>query len=74
MAVPDRVLVVDDEEGMRDSCERVLTKDGFEVFTSADGVSASKLLNKWVFDLIILDLFITGRRSGEFKGNQSGRS
>ena len=60
MAVPDRVLIVDDEEAMRDSCQRVLVKDGFDVFTAADGISALKLIDKWAYDLIILDLVVPG--------------
>lgn len=60
MSVPDRVLVIDDEEAMRDSCRRVLEKEGLEVTTAADGPAARKLIDKWVYDLIILDLIVPG--------------
>ena len=55
-----RALVIDDEKSMRESCSRVLSKAGFEVTTSADGHGALKLIDKWVYDLIILDLVIPG--------------
>ena len=57
---PYRVLIVDDEEAMRDSCSRILEKEGLEVTTAGDGPTALKLIEKWVFDLIILDLIIPG--------------
>ena len=60
MPVPERVLVVDDEEAMRDSCQRVLEKEGLEVTTATDGPTALKLTEKWAYDLIILDLILPG--------------
>ncbi|MFH1135722.1 MAG: sigma-54 dependent transcriptional regulator [Pseudomonadota bacterium] len=60
MTTPERVLVVDDEEAMRDSCRRVLAKEGLEVTAVPDGPSALKLIDKWVYDLIVLDLVIPG--------------
>ncbi|MGO9310165.1 MAG: response regulator, partial [Spirochaetia bacterium] len=38
------VLVVDDEEGMREGMRRVLERRGFSVDTAADGGSALALL------------------------------
>ncbi|MFH1090928.1 MAG: sigma-54 dependent transcriptional regulator, partial [Pseudomonadota bacterium] len=60
MAEPDRILIIDDEESMRDSCQRILTKAGLEVTTVADAHAAVKLLNKWTYDLVLLDLIIPG--------------
>ncbi|MDY6852554.1 MAG: sigma-54 dependent transcriptional regulator, partial [Thermodesulfobacteriota bacterium] len=60
MVTPERVLVVDDEEAMRDSCRRILAKSGLEVTTVADGPSALRLIEKWSYDLILLDLVIPG--------------
>lgn len=60
MPVPDRVLIIDDEEAMRDSCARVLAKEGLEVTTAEDGQAALQLIGKWAFDLIVLDLIVPG--------------
>ena len=60
MAAPDRVLVVDDEEAMRDSCQRILAKEGLEVTCATDGPTALKLAEKWSYDLVVLDLIVPG--------------
>ena len=57
----DRVLIIDDDEAMRDTCARILTKLGLEVHTACDRDSATKLIDKWVFDLIVLDLVLPGK-------------
>ncbi len=58
MAAPERVLIIDSDQDLRESSERFLSKEGFEVFAVSDGARALKLIDKWVFDLIILDPFI----------------
>lgn len=60
MVTLERILVIDDEEAMRDSCRRILAKSGLEVTTVADGPSALRLIEKWAYDLILLDLVIPG--------------
>ena len=60
MVIPERILVIDDEEAMRDSCRRILGKSGLEVTAVADGPSALRLIEKWAYDLILLDLVIPG--------------
>jgi len=60
LVVPERVLIIDDEESIRDSCERVLIREGLQVTTAADGPEAFKLIDKWAYDLILLDLVIPG--------------
>jgi DNA-binding NtrC family response regulator len=34
------ILVIDDEESMRDSCQQTLVKDGYKVETASDGKTA----------------------------------
>ncbi|MEW6265025.1 MAG: sigma-54 dependent transcriptional regulator [Thermodesulfobacteriota bacterium] len=60
MPAPDRVLVIDDEETIRESCQRVLAKAGLEVSTASDGATARKLIDKWAYDLILLDMIVPG--------------
>ncbi len=54
--MPIRVLVVDDELSVREFFEILLAKEGYEVATAADGLSAVKLIKDQVFDLVITDL------------------
>lgn len=51
-----RILVVDDEQSMRDFLAIFLRKQGFEVECSEDGGSALELLKQSSFDLVISDV------------------
>ncbi|MFI9386273.1 response regulator transcription factor [Kutzneria sp. NPDC052558] len=55
-----RVLVVDDDETVRDVVRRYLERDGHEVVMAGDGESALQLVAKQVPDLIVLDLMLPG--------------
>jgi len=52
------ILLVDDEEALRESLSYTLQKEGFTVTTAADGHSAIKQFHKQVPDTIILDLML----------------
>ena len=51
-----RVLVVDDEAGMRDFLALLLEGEGFEVATAADGGEALRLFDERPADLVISDV------------------
>ena len=51
-----KILVVDDEQVVREGCTRVLTGKGYEVLTAENGQKALDLLNKEIVDIILLDL------------------
>ncbi len=51
-----RMLVVDDEEIARNNLEHILKKEGYEVFSVADGVHAIQQLEAHEFDVILTDL------------------
>jgi len=54
-----KVLIVDDEPDIREILELLLNSDGYEVFSSADGENAIKLLRENPsIDLIILDVMM----------------
>jgi PAS domain S-box-containing protein len=61
------VLVVEDEDVLRQAVAKVLHKNGFEVFEAADGSSAIDLLrtNRSRIDAILLDMTIPGASSQE---------
>ena len=51
-----RILVVDDEESIREFLEIMLRKEGYEVTCANDGQQALDLLKKKSFDMVISDL------------------
>lgn len=51
-----RILVVDDEESIREFLEIMLKKEGYEITLAEDGQKAKDLLSKKSFDMIISDL------------------
>ncbi len=50
------VLVVDDEEIMRNALKRVLENENFNVMVAEDGFALSKVLESTTLDLILLDV------------------
>jgi len=55
-----KVLVVDDEEWMRDACGQILRPEGFEVMTADDGQMGLDLARRHSPDLILVDLKMPG--------------
>ena len=51
-----KILVVDDEDGIRDLISDALSIGGFEVESSPDGLQALKTIRDHRFDLLILDV------------------
>jgi CheY-like chemotaxis protein len=51
-----RILVADDEEGLRSFIAEVLETEGHEVVTVPDGAAAIAELSKRGFDLVVTDL------------------
>jgi signal transduction histidine kinase len=52
-----RVLVVDDELGMREGCRKVLAPEGYSVETAADGVAGLELFkDRGDFAIVLVDL------------------
>ena len=55
-----RILVVDDEENLRDVLVEVLKRDGHEVDSAADGAEGLRRLEESRYDLVITDLRMPG--------------
>ena len=53
---PLRVFIVDDEPSLRDLFSVALLDDSREIFSSADGFTALRMLREMTFDVVILDL------------------
>ncbi len=51
-----RILVVDDEESIREFLEIMLRKEGYEVTCAEDGAKALEILKKKSFDMVVSDL------------------
>ena len=51
-----RVLVVDDEEGIREFAQRVLREAGYRVMVASSGADALSLAGQQPFDLFVIDL------------------
>lgn len=68
------ILIVDDEEGIRESLSGVLEDEGYETITSSAGEEAIKILKEQNPNLIFLDVWLPGmdgletlRKIKEFK-------
>jgi DNA-binding NtrC family response regulator len=51
-----RLLIVDDEDDLRDLLSQVLTKTGYDIATASDGEKAIELLYANTFDVVLLDI------------------
>jgi two-component system response regulator PilR (NtrC family) len=55
-----RILIVDDEEVLRDVLDAVLRREGFDIVTAASGEEALSVLDTDEVDLVILDVMLPG--------------
>ena len=60
MSEAQHILVVDDDNRIRDLLKKYLTRNGFRVTAAADAASARKLMTTFDFDLAILDIMMPG--------------
>jgi DNA-binding response OmpR family regulator len=56
----ERLLVVDDDDALRNLLARYLTENGYEVTGVADGVAMHRYLARHAVDLILLDVMLPG--------------
>jgi DNA-binding NtrC family response regulator len=60
-SAPAGILVIDDEAGIRESLEVLLSLEGFAVTSAADGEEGLRKLDADTFDLLLLDLALPGQ-------------
>jgi two-component system, NtrC family, nitrogen regulation response regulator NtrX len=53
-----KILVIDDEQGIREVLAGILEDEGYEVFTSEDGIEGLTLLKTEPIDLVLLDVWL----------------
>jgi len=60
--MPDcaRVLIIDDEQVIRDGCERSLSGNGYSVSKAENGENGIQFLKADIFDVVLLDLMMPG--------------
>lgn len=54
----ERVLVVEDDESIRDVLRISLIDEGYEVKVASNGNQAIELIHEWTPDLIVLDIMM----------------
>ncbi len=60
MASNPRILVVDDEQIVCESCQRILEEEGLDVETASGGMEAFAKMKEHPFDIVITDLKMPG--------------
>jgi DNA-binding NtrC family response regulator len=60
MSAYNKVMFVDDEEGVRTSWDRLLSEHGFDVTTAEDGAKAVTELRRSPVDVVVSDLKMPG--------------
>jgi putative nucleotidyltransferase with HDIG domain len=56
----ERILVVDDEDMVRDLCYNILLAEGYQVTTASNGMAALEELGRSAIDLMITDIKMPG--------------
>ncbi|HEX3407050.1 MAG TPA: response regulator, partial [Caulobacteraceae bacterium] len=56
----EKVLVVDDDPGIRDVVAEFLQRHGYHVETAADGKEMDRALARGAVDLVVLDVMLPG--------------
>jgi len=51
-----KILIIDDEEAIRDSCRQVLEREGYTVKTAKEGNEGQQIFKEEFFHLVFLDL------------------
>ena len=59
------ILVIDDEESMRDSCSQIIVKDGYRAETAEDGTVGFSKVQDLHPDLVLIDLKMPGQSGFE---------
>ncbi len=61
-----RILIVDDEQNVRQLLSKVLKKQGYEVYTACDGTEGLEFIKQTVVDIVISDIRMPNMDGIEF--------
>jgi len=67
---PGRVLVVEDDDGLRETLAELLADEGHEVRVAEDGQAALATIRDWEPELILLDLMMPNMDGFAFRERQ----
>lgn len=59
------ILIIDDDEFLRDSLRRTLRREGYTVIEAAEGGEGLKVLKDHPVDVVLVDLFMPGKEGLE---------
>ncbi len=60
------ILIIDDDDRIRELLKQFLNKNGFITTTSQDTSDARQQMSKFIFDLIVIDLMMPGENGVDF--------
>ena len=60
------IQIIDDDDRLRQLLKLFLKKNNFKVSISSNAIKAKKILNEFVFDLIVLDVMMPGKSGIDF--------
>lgn len=55
-----KILVIDDEESIRDGCRQILSRMGYQVESTGDALYGLEIALKDIYDLVLLDIRMPG--------------
>lgn len=59
-AVTGRILIVEDEETLRESLKRIFVREGYEVDCVGSSESALSTIQQTVYDVVVSDIMLPG--------------
>ncbi len=60
MTLKSHILIIDDDEVMRDSCNQILSSKKYDIQLAENGRTGLDLIKRMFFDIVILDLKMPG--------------
>ena len=55
-----KILMIDDDEELCEEITEILTNEGYRVTTAFDGLNGNRLIEKYDYDIVILDIKMPG--------------
>ncbi len=68
----ERILIIDDERGLREGCKRVLVPEGYLVESAESGEEGWSLVQAVPYDLLLIDVKMPGMSGLELLSKVAG--